>query len=215
MNSSQRNMLRAAVILTLFAFVGTALLSITHQATVNKIAENERQEILRGLNSVVPADSYDNDLLEDVVEVTSPEFLGTTAPVSVYLASKKGQPVAAVFSTIAPNGYSGAIKLLVGISIDEHVTGVRVVNHKETPGLGDAIDADRSDWILGFSEKSLQNPPQSDWKVKRDGGYFDQFTGATISPRAVVMAVKNTLLYFQTHKQELFSDLNPESVHGI
>jgi electron transport complex protein RnfG len=215
MKKSQGKMLHAAVILTLFAFTGTALLSMTHKATIDKIAENERQAILRALNSVVPADSHDNDLLYDFVDVSSPELLGSPDPVTVYLATKQGQPVAAVFSTIAPNGYSGTIKLLVGVSIDDQITGVRVVNHKETPGLGDAIDADRSDWILGFSGKSLQQPSLQKWKVKKDGGYFDQFTGATISPRAVVMAVKNTLLYFKAHKQELFADTKPESTDDI
>jgi electron transport complex protein RnfG len=116
-----------------------------------------------------------------------------------------GQPVAAIFTSVAPDGYSGNIKLLVGILHNGVLAGVRVISHKETPGLGDAIEADRSNWILSFNEKSLQNPPLKQWGVKKDGGFFDSFTGATITPRAVVNAVKNTLLYFQENREMIFS----------
>jgi len=115
-----------------------------------------------------------------------------------------GWPVAAVFAPVAPDGYNGNIRLLVAVRLDGTLAGVRVLAHRETPGLGDNIEAERSDWILGFSGKSLQDPKADSWKVQRDGGVFDQFTGATITPRAVVKAVKNTLLYYQEHGQKLF-----------
>ncbi len=110
-----------------------------------------------------------------------------------------------VYSSIAPNGYNGPIQLLIGVYANGHLAGVRVVKHRETPGLGDAVSITYSDWILGFNDKSLSNPEPGKWKVKRDGGIFDQFTGATITPRAVVNAVHNALLYFEKNQDTLFS----------
>ena len=104
----------------------------------------------------------------------------------------------------APDGYNGDIRLLAAIDVTGTVLGVRVVSHRETPGLGDPIEVERSDWVLGFTGKSLLSPQGKSWAVKRDGGEFDQFTGATISPRAVVKAVHNTLLYFKTNQKSLF-----------
>jgi len=207
MKSTKENMIRSAVILTLFAFVGTSVLSFTHEATKERIANNERDELLRGLHFVISPEKHDNDIFNDTINITSP-LLGSDSAITVYLARKQGTPVAAVFSSIAPNGYNGSIKLLVGVDLAGELTGVRVIKHMETPGLGDVIDAQRSDWILGFKQKSLTNPAEKHWRVKKDGGYFDQFTGATITPRAVVQAVKNTLLYFRSNKQNLFN--NPE-----
>jgi electron transport complex protein RnfG len=113
--------------------------------------------------------------------------------------------VAAVFSVVARGGYAGDIELLVGVRADGRVAGVRVVEHHETPGLGDGIEADKSDWIRGFDGRSLGDPPREDWAVRRDGGDFDQFTGATITPRAVVEAVRDTLIYFEDHRDQVFA----------
>ena len=140
------------------------------------------------------------------VEVHDPASLGTDQPVTVYRARKDGRPIAVVLTAIAPDGYSGRIKLLIGILFDGTVVGVRVVSHHETPGLGDAIEVERSDWIIRFSGRSLRNPPAEHWKVKRDGGVFDQFTGATITPRAVVNAVHRALVYFSHHQEQLFAE---------
>ena len=122
----------------------------------------------------------------------------------VYLGRKDLQPVAAVFTPIVPDGYSGPIKLLVAVRTDGSLGGVRVVSHKETPGLGDKVEERKSDWVYGFRDKSLENPPLDRWKVKRDGGDFDQFTGATITPRSIVNAVKNTLIYYRNHGKNLY-----------
>jgi electron transport complex protein RnfG len=199
-----KNMLIGALILGLFSVAGTGLVALTQQGTAERIAENERQALLQNLHQVVPPELHDNDIYADAISVSDP-MLGTTQPVTVYRARQGGQPVAAVIASIAPDGYGGGIKLLVGIRYDGTLTGVRVINHKETPGLGDAIEAQRSDWILGFSGRSLGNPEEKLWKVKKDGGVFDQFTGATITPRAVVQAVYNTLRYYQNHREELFA----------
>lgn len=195
-----------ALLLGLFAVLGTGLVALTFDNTHERIAANERAALLRNLHVLIPPERHDNDLFNDVIEVTSPDALGSAEPVAVYRARKDGWPVALVIAATAPDGYSGAIRLLVGINADGTLAGVRVVGHRETPGLGDAIDVERSDWILGFDGRSLDDPQESRWAVKRDGGHFDQFTGATITPRAVVKAVKKALLYFQRNSQRLFAE---------
>ncbi len=205
MTTIRKNMIRSALLLSLFALVGTGLLSLTYEATHERIAQNERDELIRNLHKIISPDKHDNDIFHDTIEIQHPYLLGTEKPVTVYRARKNGVPVTAVFSSIAPNGYNGTIKLLIGIDTKGQLTGVRVIAHRETPGLGDAIEAERSDWILGFKGKSLLKPAEKDWKVKKDGGFFDQFTGATITPRAIVKAVKNTLLYYKLNKHLIYS----------
>lgn len=203
-SSSLRPVLISAAFLFLFAVVGTAIVAFTFATTEEKIADNYRMALLESLNQLLPQDSYDNDIFHDTLEVTSLELLGSDTPISVYRARKEGWPVAAVLSLIAPDGYNGSIRLLVAINVDGNLAGVRVIQHRETPGLGDGIDIERSDWIRGFEGKSLSVYTKKQWKVRRDGGEFDQFTGATITPRAVVKAVHKALLYFQAHAQSLF-----------
>jgi electron transport complex protein RnfG len=199
-----RHMMISAVLLGLFAIVGTSMVAIIYGATEERIAANERAFLLKSLHILIPPEQHDNDLFNDVITVQDKELLGTAKPVRVYRARRDKQPIAAIINAVAPDGYSGNIELLVAIRYDGTLAGVRVVKHKETPGLGDAIDASKSDWILGFNGRSLSNPDKKGWAVKRDGGIFDQFTGATISPRAVVNAVHRSLLYFSEHRDELF-----------
>lgn len=200
-----RSIVITALILLLFTVLGTALVAVTYDNTRGIIAANARAKLLSNLNTLVPAERYDNALLNDTLSVRSPELLGTAERVTVYRARKAGQPVAAILAPVAPDGYSGDIKLLVAINADGTLAGVRVTAHRETPGLGDAIEADRSDWILKFTGRSLGDPDEKHWAVKKDGGAFDQFTGATITPRAVVKAVKKALIYFQRHRQTVFA----------
>jgi electron transport complex protein RnfG len=198
-----RSVLNAAAVLGLFAVLGMGLVALVHNGTAERIAANERAVLLRTLETLVPAENFDNDILADTVTVR--DFtLGTEQPVTVYRARRHGRPVAAVLSPVAPDGYNGAIRLLAAIRADGTLAGVRVIGHRETPGLGDFIDADKSGWILGFDGRSLNDPPESRWKVKRDGGDFDQFAGATITPRAVVKAVYKALVFFERHKARLF-----------
>ena len=199
-----KNMTISAVLLGLFAIAGTGMVSLTYENTAERIAANHRATLLKTLHELIPPEQHDNDMFSDTICVTDPTLLGSNSAVNVYRARKAGQPVAAIIESIAPDGYNGNIYLLVAIRYNGELAGVRVINHKETPGLGDAIDVSRSDWILGFSGKSLQNPKLEQWAVKRDGGDFDQFTGATITPRAVVKAVRNSLIYFNQHRDELF-----------
>lgn len=200
-----RQSLITAAILLLFALVGTAMVAYTYDSTRDRIAENERATLLRKLHRLIPPESHDNVLLQDTLQVQNRTLLGSAEPVTVYRARMQGEPVALVIEALAPDGYSGTIRLLVGINIDGSLGGVRVVAHRETPGLGDAIEEERSDWILGFTGKSLQDPVLQKWAVKKDGGAFDQLTGATITPRAVVKAVRQALLYYRDQKDALFA----------
>lgn len=200
-----RSMLRAAGILAGFAAFGALLVALTWESTAERIAANERAFLLRSLTDVLPEGGYDNAVHEDAITVIDPLLLGTRAPVTVYRARQRQQPVALVMTPVAPGGYSGPIRLLVGILADGTVSGVRVVAHRETPGLGDKIELERDDWILGFDGRSLGDPPVARWAVRRDEGVFDQFTGATITARAVVQAVRDALIYFQAHREQLFT----------
>ncbi len=200
-----KHMLTTSLLLGIFAIVGTGMVALTFDNTEVRIKDNEYQALLYSLHALVPPESHDNDIAADTVEVTSRELLGSKKPNTVYLARMKGKPVAAVLTTTAPNGYNGAIKLLVAIRNNGHVSGVRVLAHRETPGLGDGIESDRSDWIKSFNGYSLKTLDSLGWHVKKDGGIFDQFTGATITPRAVVKAVHNALQYFKQHHDKLFA----------
>jgi len=194
----------AGALLAVTALLGTALLSGTEWHSAPYIAANQRQTLLDSLQVVIPADSFDNDILSDVTEVSDPALLGMAGPTRVYRARWQGAPRAVAFRIVAPNGYAGPIELLMGVGADGVVSGVRVISHHETPGLGDAIEVRRSDWIHGFTGKSRGNPGEAGWRVQRDGGEFTQFTGATITPRAVVKAVHQGLLFFDRHRRQLF-----------
>lgn len=198
-----RHVLTSTVLLTGFAVGGVALVAGIADLTRDRIAANEEATLRERLHQILPPERHDNDLLADILTITAPE-IDPKAPATVYIARKAGEPVAAVFTVTTLDGYSGAIRLLVGIDADGRIVGVRVVAHRETPGLGDDIEAERSDWIDRFRGRAIGDPPEAQWKVRRDGGAFDQFTGATITPRAVVGAVKRTLLYFGAHRDTLF-----------
>jgi electron transport complex protein RnfG len=201
----QKHILRVGLLLGLFAVVATTLVALTETSTREQIKENEREALLSGINALIPHEQYDNAILQDTIVLDATDALGTEEPTTVYRARKQGENVAVVLTAVAPNGYSGTIKMLVGIYADGTLAGVRVINHKETPGLGDKIDEKKADWIFQFEGLSLANPASEKWKVKKDGGEFDQFTGATITPRAVVSAVKRSLEYFRSHSDELFA----------
>lgn len=211
---NKKNILMTTLVLTLFSAVGAAIVGLTFSQTEDDIRYNEKLTLLRKLNTIVPADAYDNDLLLDTLTIKPQALLGTDEDTLVYRARNKGENVAVVFSSIAPNGYNGPINLLVGVYADGRLAGVRVVKHRETPGLGDAVSVTHSDWILGFDNKSLTDPVAQQWKVKRDGGIFDQFTGATITPRAVVEAVHNALIYFDNNQVQLFGK-EPQASNAI
>jgi electron transport complex protein RnfG len=192
-------------LLALFAAVGTAAVAFVHDNALPRIEAAQKAQLLGTLHQFVPPETHDNDMFSDTLQVQDQAMLGASDAITVYRARKNGTPVAVVLTAVAPDGYSGDINLLIGIHYDGSIAGVRVISHKETPGLGDRIEVDRSPWIDGFAGLSLQNPTEEQWHVKKDGGQFDQFTGATITPRAVVKAVANTLRYYQMHRDELFA----------
>lgn len=205
MMALQKHIIRVGLLLGLFAIVATTLVAFTERNTRDQITENERQRLLDGINALIPHEQYDNDILQDTLKWPATMALGTEEPTEIYRARLDGEPVAAILTVVAPDGYSGQIKMLVGIYHSGKLAGVRVISHKETPGLGDKIDENKSDWILQFEGLSLTDPAAAKWKVKKDGGEFDQFTGATITPRAVVNAVKEALIYFRDEKKALFA----------
>jgi electron transport complex protein RnfG len=200
-----KNMIIAASILGGFAILGAGLVGLTYESTKQRIADNDREFLLRTLNEMVPAEAYDNDIYTDTIEVHSRQLLGTTEAQTIYRARKNGRPVAIIITTTAPDGYNGDIKLLVALDVAGQIGGVRVLSHHETPGLGDAIEVDRSPWITRFFGHSLNAPDPQGWHVKKDGGVFDQFTGATITPRAVVKAVYRALIFYYLNRTALFA----------
>ena len=202
MNS--RQILLSGIFLWIFAVVGTSFVAVTENTTREQIADNERRVLLRNLSALLPTEKLDNDITSDTQQVPASPLLGTESASIVYRARLAGEPVAVVFNSIAPNGYNGKIHLLIGIYQDGSLAGVRAVKHAETPGLGDGIEIRKSNWILAFDNRSLTNPTIENWAVKRDGGVFDQFTGATITPRAIVETVKNTLIYYRENAETLF-----------
>ena len=199
-----RSMLKNSLVLGLFAIATVGVVATLQHATGERIATAEREAQVRALSEILPPGSYDNHLLDNSIELHDP-LLGSKSPQAAYIALKDGKPSAIILRATAPDGYSGAIHLLVGIQADGRLAGVRVLNHRETPGLGDKIDLAKSPWIRSFDGKSLQTPSAEGWAVKKDRGEFDQFAGATITPRAVVKAVHKALQYFDAHKQQLFA----------
>lgn len=202
MPTLSKSMTRSAIVLGLFAIIATALVAFTNSATKDRVDASKRNYTLRKLNELIPEDMHDNALDQDKRMVRN-DLLDKKGEVPVYRVQKDGQITAVIISCVAPDGYSGRITLLVAVRRDGTLAGVRVTEHNETPGLGDAIDTSKSDWIKIFNNKSLQLPPETHWRVRRDGGEFDQITSATISSRAVVKATRNALRYFERNKQLL------------
>lgn len=195
-------------ILAGFALVASILLGFADLATKSVIQLRLEEDLKASLEEVIPAELYDNDLLTDTVTLASTEAnLGSSETV-LYLAKKQGNINAVSFKFVAPDGYAGPIYLVMGIDKSGEILGVRVISHTETPGLGDKIEIKKSKWILSFNGKSLDNVSFEEFNVKKDGGIFDQFAGATITPRKVVSAIKRGLEFYRTHREEL---LNPDS----
>ncbi len=210
----RRRPLRAGLTLAIAATVAVGIVALVHDIAGPRIEANERAQRVARLAAALGDVPYDNDLLGDVILVRDAGRLGTDDPVPIHRARLAGRPVAALIETVAPDGYAGAIRLLVAVGADGRLLGVRVLAHQETPGLGDAIDERKSDWILGFTGRSLADPAPGGWKVRKDGGEFDQFTGATVTPRAVVGAVEDALVYFAAHREQVFAEPSVPATTG-
>lgn len=200
---------RAAVIVIVTAALLAAVLALVAGQTRDRIQRNQQAWIQQRLDALIAPQLHDNDLLSDRISVTSPDILGIAQPITIYRARANGQPVAAVLHTVAPDGYQGPIDLLVGIAYDGTLLGVQVVRHNETPGLGDQFENRRKDWLENFRGRSLSDPAQQRWSVRQDGGDFDAFTGATITPRAIVRATRRALEYYGAHRERIFATQAP------
>lgn len=199
-----RSTMQTAVNLVFFAAIGTAVLSSTFFMTHEKIVKSEEAEKLKLITQIVPPELFDNNIIQDTVTIEDDPLLGNNGKTLAYRARLKGDASAVVLEAIAPDGYSGKISLILAVRANGELAGVRVVSHKETPGLGDYIELPKSPWIKVFDGKSREVYKDTDWKVKKDGGQFDYVAGATITPRAVVKAVNKALQYFAANRDKLF-----------
>ena len=197
----------AGLILAVIAAVCTSLVALTYSGTKDRIVANEQAWLEQSLKPALAGVEYDNNLIETTLTIALPHELPGNEPVLVYRALFNSEPVAALFVVTALDGFSGPIKLLIGIEAEGTVTAVRVLKHHETPGLGDFIDSTKSDWIEQFEDRSLSDPDRLLWALSRDGGEFDQVTGASITSRAVLKAIKETLLYFEANRESVFAGL--------
>ncbi len=202
---------RTAAILFVFVIVFTGLLSGAYLWTKPAIEASAAEEKMKLVDEVLPRDLYDNALLEDTIALPATPELGLGDPTTLYRARKDGQPVALVFETVAPDGYAGKIKLIVAVRADGQVAGVRVTQHKETPGLGDYIEVKKDKnkdrpWITQFTGLSLAQVADGEWKVKKDGGRFDYHAGATVTPRAVSKAVLKAVKWADANRNQLFAN---------
>ncbi|MBL4942486.1 MAG: electron transport complex subunit RsxG [Colwellia sp.] len=203
--------LKNSQILAIFAIVCTAIVSLVNELTKDKIKAQAQLQLLKTLHSIIEPSRYNNNITQDCVSLNSAlldHSSNNKAPHIAYIARKNGDAIAIAITSTAPNGYNGNIKLIVAINMDDSISGVRVLKHQETPGLGDKVELKKSDWITRFNGKQILSENDSRWAVVKDGGMFDQFTGATITPRAVVKAVRKTLLYFKNNKQLLLKRPN-------
>ncbi|ABZ76492.1 electron transport complex, RnfABCDGE type, G subunit [Shewanella halifaxensis HAW-EB4] len=198
-------MLKNGLLLGLFALLCTGLVAVVNTFTFEKIKQQEKIELARVLHQIVPDEIHDNELTAHCILLHSVEFLGSNDALPAYIATKNDKGVAIAIEAIAPDGYNGNIRIIIGISDTGEVLGVRTLAHQETPGLGDKIELKKSDWVRSFDGLFLLSDKDKRWNVKKDGGDIDQFTGATITPRAYVKAVKNAVSFFNANKAQLLS----------
>ena len=204
METVLRHSSKSGLLLMVFAVVGTGMLAATYHLTRDIIAESEKQAKLALIGQILPKTLYDNDILKEARELPPTPELGNKGATPLYVATLQGKPSVAVFEAVAPDGYAGKIKLLVALKADGELSGVRVVDHHETPGLGDYIMIAKDKWITLFDGLSLAKYSDQDWKVKKDGGKFEYRSGATVSPRAIVKAVHKALEYVEANRDKFF-----------
>ena len=195
---------KGGVTLAVIAAICTTLVAATYRLTTERIAANERAWLEESLTPALGDIDYEGSISESRLVLEPPHDLPGDDAAIIYRAYSGGAPVAALFAVTARGGYTGPIRILVGIDVARTVTGVRILEHRETPGLGDGIEASRSDWVHQFDGRSLGDPAAAAWQLRVDGGQFDQLTGASVTPRAVVKAIRETLLYFDAHQAEIF-----------
>lgn len=200
-----KHALKTAITMIAFAFVGTSLLAFVFQITRAPIEASEKEARLALFKQILPENAYDNELLKETVQIAPNELLGNRQVTTANVAKLNHKTAGVILEAVAHDGYSGDIKLLIAIRADGSISGVRVLAHKETPGLGDYIDITHGNWIKLFNDESVNKTPAEKWQVKKDGGKFDYMVGATITPRAVVKAVLKAVQFYEMNKQSLFA----------
>ncbi len=199
------SIMRSGLTLAAIAAICTALVAFTYQLTDERIAANEQAWLEQSLQPALSGLFFDSGISDSIVTIPAPHELPGSDDAIIYRVYSGESPAAALFVVSARDGYAGAIRMLVGVAIDGKVTGVHVLEHSETPGLGDLIESNKTDWVRQFDDRSLGDPVVGNWKIKRDGGEFDQLTGASVTPRAVVKAIRETLEYFDANSAAIFS----------
>lgn len=202
---SRPSVTRTAITLASIAAICTALVAATFHATRDRIAANEKAMLEQSLEPALSGILYNSDVSESRIVIAAPHDLPGNDPAIIYRVYADDAPVAALFVVTARDGFSGPIRILLGVNVDGVVSGLRILEHRETPGLGDRISSTRSDWVYQFDGRSLGDPEVNRWSIRADGGDFDQLTGASVTPRAVIKAAKETLIYFDAHKGDIFS----------
>ena len=207
-----KHAVKTAWVMIAFTIVSTLGLAVIYHSTKAPISKAEAEVRMHLFGQILPTDLYNNDLLQDAIKQPAGGDLGNRDETMIHRARIKGKPAAVILEATAPDGYSGDIKLLVAIKVTGEVIGVRVLDHKETPGLGDYIDIGHSNWIKNFDGQSLEKTKDDAWFVKKDGGQFDFTTGATITPRAVVKAVHKVLKFYQLHQLAIFETASGQAL---
>lgn len=202
--SDDSTVVKSGITLAVIAALCTSLVAATYHLTADRIAENDKAFLEQSLNPALADLFYDSGVSESLLVLPPPHELPGSDPALIYRVYANDEPVAALFVVTARDGFSGPIRILLGVDITGVVTGIRILQHRETPGLGDKIVASRSDWVHQFAGRSIIDPEPGKWAIRRDGGEFDQLTGASVTPRAVIKAMRDTLIYFAAHKAEIF-----------
>ena len=210
---SKHSALRRYGLLILACVVVASIVAGFASLTRNRILANQRAWFVARLEALIPASRRDNDIYADHILVSDPDLLGAPTPVAIYRARRRDQPSGAVLSVTAPDGYGGPIDLLVAVDYDGNVLGVDVLRHNDTRGIGDGFLPSRSNWLRSLLGHSLDSPPRERWTIRKDGGDFDEFTGASVTPRAILKAVRNALEYYSRHRDMIFTQhaARPES----
>jgi electron transport complex protein RnfG len=201
----EQTIIKTGATLAVIAAICTTLVAATYQLTRDRIVANEKALLEQSLQPALAGTSYEGNVSESRLVIQPPHDLPGNDAALIYRVYAQEKPVAALFAVTARDGFSGLIRILIGVGFDGAVTGVRILQHRETPGLGDKIESAKSDWIFQFDGRSMGNPEATGWAIRNDGGDFDQLTGASVTPRAVVGAIRDTLLYFDAHRDEIFS----------
>ncbi len=202
---------RNSILLGIFAAITAAIIAGTYLGSRDLIKANIRAAEEKALLQIIPAERHDNSMLDTTLVTDDESLLGLRESKAIYLATRNGKFIGAIIPATSREGYTGDIDLIVGVNRNGSIAGVRVLSHRETPGLGDAVERKKSDWVDGFLGKSLADPEPAQWRVKKDGGVFDQFTGATITPRAVTSAVHKALQYFEDNRKRLIMAAEQEN----